>query len=943
MTPLPAAATVQPRERFSLDAGWRFAFGSAIDPKKDFNHGTGYFSYLAKAGYGDGPAARFFDDRSWRRLDLPHDWAVEVPFSREASHSHGYRAVGGKFTDVNVGWYRKSLSIPASDQGRRVRVVFDGVFRDSKVWFNGFYLGHEPSGYSGFSYDVTDYIHFGEENVLSVRVDATLEEGWYYEGAGIYRHTWLEKTAPIHVAENGTYITTEVGEGSAAVTIKTRIQNEGTQAVPVQVEQVILDAQGKVVATSETQTLSASPGMATESVTSVRVAQPALWSIEHPALYRAVTLVTQEGGTIADRYESNFGIRTIRFDPNQGFFLNGQHVILKGTNNHQDHAGVGVALPDALQEFRIARLKEMGSNAYRCSHHPPTPELLDVCDRLGMLVIDENRLMGPSPEQLSQLERMVVRDRNHPSVILWSVGNEEWAIEGNEMGARIVSSMQAVVQRLDPTRRVTAAVSGGRIKGISNAVDVMGYNYVSMGNIDEHHREFPNQPALGTEETTTQATRGIYFNDDAHGHMGPRENGTSGGNCEYGWKYYLARPFLAGLFYWTGFDYRGEPTPYTWPAVSSQFGILDTCGFPKDSFYYLKAWWTEQPVVHILPHWNWPDRGGRPIEVRVFANGDEVELFLNTQSLGRKPMEQNGHVSWNVPYAPGTLLARSYRGGRELATDTVVTTGPAAGVRLTTHRPQVSADTTDLAIIAVEIVDAEGRVVPTAAQEISFSLAGPGKIIGVGNGDPSSHEPDRFIEKISSTPIEHWHSRAVPDEATLAKSVAVDLDEHDWPEAFSESEIKARLASPARTIFRGSFHAPGFEKDAKLRLFIGHLGEEPTLYLNGQRVTQVALEGKNGLSAQLSADQLRPGINRVAVVVSPLIGKPSPENVGKTSRGAFQVVMPASPWKRHAFNGRAQVIVQTTAEPGEIAVTATGPGLAAGTVKVVSRAPVAKD
>lgn len=942
MEPSPSfsAATVHPRDRFSLDAGWRFAFGSAVDPKKDFNHGTGYFSYLAKAGFGDGPAAPQFDDQAWRRLDLPHDWAVEVPFAKDASHSHGYRAVGGKFTEVNVGWYRKNLSIPTSDQGRRIRVVFDGVFRDSKVWFNGFYLGHEPSGYTGFSYDVTDYIHFGGENVLSVRVDATMEEGWYYEGAGIYRHTWLEKTAPVHVAENGTTITTEVGEGSAAVTVKASIRNETNQAVSVQVEQIILNAEGKVVATSEAQTLSALPGVATESSASVRVAQPALWSIEHPNMYKAVTLITEDGGTIADRYESSFGIRTVRFDPNQGFFLNGQHVILKGTNDHQDHAGVGVALPDALQEYRIARLKEMGSNAYRCSHHPPTPELLDVCDRLGMLVIDENRLMGPSPEQLSQLERMIARDRNHPSVILWSVGNEEWAIEGNEMGARIVSSMQAVVQRLDPTRRVTAAVSGGRVKGISTAVDVMGYNYVGMGNIDEHHREFPDQPALGTEETTTQATRGIYLDDNDHGHMAPRENGTSRGNCESGWKYYVARPFMAGVFYWTGFDYRGEPTPFGWPAVSSQFGILDTCGFPKDSFYYLKAWWTEQPVAHILPHWNWPDRVGQPIEVRVLANGDEVELFLNAQSLGRKPMEQNGHASWNVPYAPGALVARSYRAGREIATSSVETTGPAVGLRLTSHHPQIAADTTDLAMVSVEVVDAAGRVVPTADQEITFSLTGPGKIIGVGNGDPSSHEPDRFIENVSSTALENWRSRAAPDDATLAKYVAADFDEHDWPEAFGDAEITARLALASRTVFRGHFKAPEIEKDTKLQLFLGHLGEELTVYLNGQRVAEGKSERVKGITIQLSADQIRSGTNSVAVVASPLAGKPNHENVGKTSRGALQAMTPARPWKRHAFTGLAQVIVQSTDAPGEITLNAAAAGLSSGVVKVLSRGPV---
>jgi len=934
--------TLHPRDRLSLDAGWRFAFGSAVDPKKDFNHATGYFSYLAKSGYGDGPAAPTFDDRAWRKLDLPHDWAVEVPFANNASHSHGYRAVGGKFTDANVGWYRKKISIPADDQGRRIRVVFDGVFRDSRVWFNGFYLGQHPSGYTGFSYDITDYVHFDGDNVLSVRVDATMEEGWFYEGAGIYRHTWLEKTSPVHVAENGTFITTEVAEGTATVKIKTEILNEETQGVAVQVEQVVMDAQGKVVATSEAQTLSAVPGVVTPCSTSIQLARPALWSLEHPTLYKVVTLVQRDGGSIADRYESTFGIRTIRFDPNEGFFLNGQHVILKGTNNHQDHAGVGVALPDALQEFRIARLKEMGSNAYRCSHNPPTPELLEACDRLGMLVIDENRLIAPSPEQHDELEKLIRRDRNHPSVILWSIGNEEWAIEGNEMGARIAAPTQAVVQRLDPTRRVTAAVSGGRIKGISTVIDVMGYNYVSMGNIDEHHREFPQQPALGTEETTTQATRGVYLDDNAQAHLAPRENGTSGGNCEYGWKYYVARPFMAGLFYWTGFDYRGEPTPFSWPAVSSQFGILDTCGFPKDSFYYLKAWWTDQPVVHILPHWNWPERKGQPIEVRVFANGDEVELFLNAQSLGRKPMERNGHLSWEVPYTPGVLLARSYRAGHEIATDTVETTGPATAVRLTANRAKIAADTADLAMITVELVDAKGRVVPTANDEVSFSLEGAGKIIGVGNGDPSSHEPDRFIDNVSVLAVEDWRSRTV-DEATLPKQVVTDFDDHDWPEAFATEEIKARLASTGRTIFRGHFKPGEIQNGSALRLFLGHFGEKPEVYLNGQRLDHVEAQGTVGISSAILPAQLRSGLNTVVVVASPLTGKHNPEGVAKTtSRGALQAITPASGWKRHVFNGLAQVIVQSTDRAGEITLTAGGAGLTSGSMKIFSDVPVAK-
>ena len=335
-------------------------------------------------------------------------------------------------------------------------------------------------------------------------------------------------------------------------------------------------------------------------------------------MYKLVTTINS-AGTEVDRYETPFGIRTIRFDPNEGFFLNGKHVKLLGTNNHQDHAGVGAALPDALQEFRIARLKEMGSNAYRCSHNPPTPELLDACDRLGMVVLDENRLMGTNAEHLELLKQLILRDRNHPSVIAWSLGNEEWAIEGNIKGARIASTMQAFAKRLDPTRGTTVAISGGWGGGISTVLDVMGYNYITGGgkNTDQQHAKFPNQSGMGTEETTTRQTRGIYFDDRPKAHMAPvleqtgANQGMSSGNMEKEWQYYAQRPYLAGLFYWTGFDYRGEPNPFGYPAISSQFGILDTCGFPKDSFYYLKSWWTDKPVLHIYPHWNWPGREGQ--------------------------------------------------------------------------------------------------------------------------------------------------------------------------------------------------------------------------------------------------------------------------------------------------------------------------------------------
>ncbi len=735
------------RERLNFDASWRFAFGHPSDATKDFNHGTGYFSHLAKAGYGDGPADPKFDASAWRELDLPHDWAVEAPFDAKGSHSHGYKAIGRNFPERSVGWYRKTFRVPESDLGRRIALEFDGVHRDSQVFVNGFFLGRQPSGSTSFRYDLTDYLNYGGENVVAVRVDVTFEEGWYYEGAGIHRHVWLTKTAPLHVGHWGTFVSTEpsADQSAAVVTARAKLANDGPAAAAFQLEQTILRPDGSTAATFLGAPATIDAGTQQEIVATMNVAQPQLWSIETPVMHRLITIVRNAAGVEVDRYETPFGIRSVRFDPDHGFFLNGQRVTLKGVNLHQDHAGVGVAVPDALIEYRLRRLREFGCNAIRTSHEPPSPAFLDACDRLGFLVIDENRLMGASPDQLGRLEAMIRRDRNHPSIILWSVGNEEWRIEGNILGARLTATMQALARRLDPTRRSTVAISGGW-GGSSTTTDVVGYNYIAQSNPDEQHKKFPHQPGVGTEETTTQGTRGIYFDDKPRGHMAPLAKGDSGGNCEIGWQYYAARPFLAGLFFWTGFDYRGESTPFGFPAISSQFGILDTCGFPKDSFYYLQSWWTDRPVLHVAPHWNWPDRIGQELKVTCYSNHEAVELFLNGASLGKKEMPRNGHLEWPVTYQPGVLEARGYRGGAIVQTTRVETTGAPARLVLTPDRTELRADGTDVVVFAVSTVDAQGRHAPTAANFVEFSVDG-GRVLGVGNGDPSCHEPDAASER----------------------------------------------------------------------------------------------------------------------------------------------------------------------------------------------------
>ena len=732
------------RERLSLDSRWRFHFGHALDPAEDFHFGGGAGGAFAKTGELFLPAREKFDDTGWQAIDLPHDFAVGLPFvNDEDLYQFGFKPIGRKYPETSIGWYRRVFEIPQSDLGRRIALEFDGVFRDAIVVLNGIYVGRNLSGYAPFRFDVTDFLNYGGNNVLVVRADATEHEGWFYEGAGIYRHVWMTKTAPLHVAHWGTYVTAGVSGDSATISIATAIENEQETAMSFGLKHAIFDANGKQAAEWESAQTSVAGWERRTISQQMRAKNPSLWSLESPHLYRLITTIEGQSG-ILDQHETRFGIRTMRFDADKGFFLNGEHVEIKGACNHQDHAGVGSALPDRLQYFRIAKLKEMGANAYRTSHNPPTPELLDACDELGMLVMDETRMFSSSREGLSQLERMVRRDRNHPCIFIWSLGNEE-PLQGRPAGARIAATMKRLVRRLDPSRPVTLAMNGSWGKGASDVVDVQGWNYFRLGDEDKFHAAFPLKPLIGSEDASALSTRGIYANDPARGYMSSYDVNKPywGSLAHQWWNFYSARPFAAGAFAWTGFDYRGEPTPYKWPCISSHFGIMDTCGFPKDTYFYYQAWWASQTVLHLFPHWNWQGKEGQPINVWVHSNCDEVELLLNGASLGRKTMPRRGHLEWQVNYAPGTLLARGYKNGRAAAEHSRETTGLAAAIRLMPDRASLFADSRDVAVIAVMAVDAKGRVVPVADNEITFEVDGPGKIIGVGNGDPSSHEADR--------------------------------------------------------------------------------------------------------------------------------------------------------------------------------------------------------
>lgn len=753
LTPLTAQETETEslRQHQLFDDDWQFTLGHASDPAKDFGCGTEYFNYLTKANsiHNAGPYSPKFKAEGWQSVTLPHDWAVTLPFSGNASHSHGYKTVGWKYPENSVGWYRKTFVLPVAAKGQHVELQFDGIFRDSRIWVNGFYVGGEQSGYISQTYDISEYLNYGDSNLVCVRADASLEEGWFYEGAGIYRHVWLNMTSPVHVKTFGTFVHSELEAPftHARLTVETTVANDAVETHRYQIRHRLYDADGKEVASTPLAEARSLSGKDEDCTTfTLDVEHPHLWSTDTPYLYTVRTELYEEGKQ-ADTYTTRTGIRHIAFDPNHGFLLNGEVLKLKGVNMHQDHAGVGAAIPDALQVWRLRQLKGFGCNAYRSSHNPMTPAMLDACDSLGILVLEENRLTGVNDYQRHQLRQMIHRDRNHPSIILWSVGNEEWGIEWNDYGRRIGAAMREFCHREDPTRLACAASSSG--PAILEPMDVAGYNYMLQNPIEEHRANYPLRIALGTEETTGCGTRGIYFDDRSNGHMAAINRSPEGRdstlNCiERGWQFYDQRPWLGGLFYWTGFDYRGEPNPLSFPATGSEFGILDYCGFPKDEAYYLKSWWTEEPVLHLLPHWNLEGHEGEQVDIWAYSNCAEVELTVNGKRLERKKMPKNGHLSWTATYQPGTIQATGYdEKGRKVLTRRIETAGKPTKVMLTADRQTLAADNRDVAVCRIELQDRRGRFTPTACEEVELKVSGSLRILGVGNGDPAYRDDEQ--------------------------------------------------------------------------------------------------------------------------------------------------------------------------------------------------------
>jgi len=737
------------RERVSFNEGWKFALGA-----------------------GDEALQKEFDDSGWRLLDLPHDWSIEGTFSDTNRSSPGGGALPG-----GLGWYRKTFKVSALDIDKLVYVEFDGVYRNSEVWINGNYLGIRPYGYSSFRYELTPYLRYGEEeNVMAVKVDNSKQpDSRWYSGSGIYRNVWLLTTGKIAVDHWGTFVTApKVNNDTALVKITTAVRNSTGAPATVTVSSTIYRPDGRKVGAIKNAAIDLT-GTVTGVTQEIMLEDPVLWSVDNPQLYRVITEIISEG-KVMDSYETVTGIRYFSFDSEKGFILNGEPVKIRGVCNHHDLGCLGAAVNTRAIERQLEILKEMGCNGIRTSHNPPAPELLDLCDRMGFIVMDEafdiwkvkkteyDYHLHFDEWHRKDLEAMVLRDRNHPSVFIWSIGNEvmeQWQRDGS--GEAIARNLAAIVRELDETRPITSGCNDPTPRNpviASGALDLVGFNYNDTL-WTRFPVAFPAGKYIGTETTSALATRGSYdmpsdvirrwparwdqpFKDgNADLTCSAYDNCSApwGTTHQDSWRLIRDNDFLAGMYIWTGFDYLGEPTPYWWPARSSYFGIIDLAGFPKDAYWFYQSEWTSKPVLHIFPHWNW--KPGQEVDVWAYTNCEEVELFLNGVSLGRKAKGDEMHIAWRVVHEAGTLTGVGYSDGSEIMRTEVKTAGEPVAIVLTPDRSELSADGTDLSFITVTVVDSNNIPVPNADNLVKFSVEGPGSIAGVDNGLQTSMEPFR--------------------------------------------------------------------------------------------------------------------------------------------------------------------------------------------------------
>lgn len=693
------------REKLSMDFGWRFHKGD-VERFEPLNHNFVY--YKTKAECGRGAADPCCYDANWEIVDLPHDYAIDNPIDKSVPAAHG-------FIPRENGWYRRVFCLSENDKNRRIVLMFDGAVTHATVWVNGHLMHRNFCGYTSFAVDVTEVVNTDDRlNVVSVYIETADYEGWWYEGAGIYRHVWMLKMNPVCVDEWGTYIVSEKTEKGWRNRIETVLRNDTYAPRAVTVVSRLTADNGRLLA--ETESGAEIPARECAKVYQETLAEnPPLWDIDDPRLCTLTTIVL-ENGVELDRYETRYGYRTLRFDCNEGFFLNGRHVKIKGVCCHEDHANLGVAVPDEIRRERMTMLKRIGANAYRCAHNPPTPEVLELCDELGILVMDENRWFDASPQGLAHLRSMIVRDRNHPSIILWSMANEE-PLQGCERGRRIMASMRAFAKKLDTTRPIMLAMHTGLFdKAVSGESDVIGINY-NEEMYDKIHEAYPDTPMVISE------IGGLI--DE----MSVMRDGSG-----YDWSLVDTRSFVMGMFKWAGFVYRGETRG--WPKLYSRSGIIEPTGEPRENTYFYKAMWSEDDFAAIWPrHWNWPEMEGDEKEVRVYTTGDTVALYLNGEEVGRQVVKPYTRPTFHVRYHAGRLEALAFRGGVEIARDAIETTGPAAAVTLRATRAAVDADKRSVFTIWAGAEDAQGRPVCWASNEITFTVEGDVHILASGSTD----------------------------------------------------------------------------------------------------------------------------------------------------------------------------------------------------------------
>ena len=711
----------------SFNEGWKFNKG-------DVNDGQD-ISYV---------------DNVWEDVTLPHDWSIFNTIHRDSpASSHG------GYMDGGAGWYRKIFTIPDDYKDKKVFINFDGAYMNSQAWINGHLLGIHPYGYTSFEYDLTPFLVYGSENVLAVRINNNLPTSRWFSGSGIYRNVWLTVLNKTHVDYCGMFVTTpSVSSSSATVNIRTKVVNQSDTSKPVILKTTIKDENGKTVFTNISESIVVSGNDINTFNQDLTVSDPQLWSPDSPYLYLAKTEVITDGSVI-DTYQSTLGLRYFSFDANEGFFLNGVKTKINGVCNHHDLGALGSAVNYRAIERQLEILKEMGCNALRTAHNPPDPQVLEVCDRLGIMVMDEafdvweNGKNNLNDYHLyfnewaqADIQAMVLRDRNHPSVIMWSIGNE---IQRPSIAT--ATKLRDWIKDIDTIRPVTWAcnsLSGRTEQAISNLLDIVGHNYFPE-RYDMLHGKYPEWKMIGSETSSAVRSRGIYKTPtnqkilrDSDYQCSSYDNSVGGtSTAEISYRDINSRDFMAGEFVWTGFDYIGEPYPYQWPSKSSYFGIIDTCGFPKDIYYFYQSRWTTEPMVHLLPHWNWSN--SQTIEVWIYTNCDSVELFLNGVSQGVKTVGDSTHIAWKVLWKPGTIIANGMKGD-VVVYDKITTAGQAAMVQLKPDRTSIIADGKDLVFIETDITDANSVVVPDATNLVTFSISGPGTIVGVDNGNASSSE-----------------------------------------------------------------------------------------------------------------------------------------------------------------------------------------------------------